>query len=128
STCAWLSTTASMSCGGKGNSELCRRVSGRLPKVRPQSSNSLKSPISTRCIEPVTIWVAPQKVTLTGDCRSCVKLLITSLYHLEQEVRRPLTTETQRAQRRQTKNEKNGKHLSFLIVFSVLSVSLWLTA
>src|SRR5207244_2965871 len=34
------------------------------PTTRPQSRRSLKPPVSTRCMEPVTDWVAPQKVTI----------------------------------------------------------------
>src|SRR5205823_3269512 len=53
-----------MSAGRKGKSRLRRRLSARGPWNRPQSSSSDRPPASTRCIEPVTVRVAPQNVVV----------------------------------------------------------------
>ena len=53
-----------MSRGRKGKSRLRRRLSARRPWNRPQSSSSDRPQASTRCIEPVTVPAAPQKVTV----------------------------------------------------------------
>src|SRR6516225_9892875 len=62
--CAWLRTTASTSLGAKGKSLFRFQASARRPWNSPQSSRIFCRPDSTRCIEPVTVRAAPQKVTL----------------------------------------------------------------
>src|SRR5712691_4128813 len=70
--CAWLRTTASIADGEKGNSRLLCRDSARRPTTRPQSKSNLEPLASTRCLEPVTDWAAPQKVTIGADIRCVV--------------------------------------------------------
>src|SRR5438874_5111913 len=69
---AWLRTTASIADGAKGNSRLLCRDSARRPTTRPQSNSSLEPLASTRCIDPVTDWAAPQKVTAGAEFRCVV--------------------------------------------------------
>src|SRR5579883_1492316 len=64
---AWLSNTASMSRGRKGNFWLRMRLSARRPWYSPQSRSSDWPHASTWCIEPVTVRAAPQKVTVSEE-------------------------------------------------------------
>ena len=59
-----LRTTASISRGRNGNSRLRLMLSARDPWNRPQSSRIDLPQASSRCIDPVTVWAAPQKVTV----------------------------------------------------------------
>src|SRR5262245_43695363 len=73
---AWLSRTASTSFGRKGNSRLRRSDSARPPWNSPQSSSTAWPQASTRCIEPVTVRAAPQKVTVgSGGARRLFAML-----------------------------------------------------
>src|SRR5689334_12771407 len=61
---AWLSRTASTSLARNGKSLFRARLSARRPWKSPQSSKSVRPAASRRCIEPVTVCAAPQKVTV----------------------------------------------------------------
>src|SRR6516225_8845807 len=78
--CAWLSRTALMSLGRNGKDWLRWKLSARRPWKSPQSSRRLCPQASTRCIEPVTLRVAPQKVTVGGEAGDLRWLAMPSLY------------------------------------------------
>src|SRR5438309_150559 len=61
--CAWLRMTAERLDGGNGKLRLRSCACGPQPKTRPQSSSRRRLAASTKCIDPVTAWAAPQKVT-----------------------------------------------------------------
>src|SRR5262245_7487803 len=63
---AWLRTIASISLGRNGKSRLRSRASVRRPWNRPQSRSIVRPQASIRCIDPVTVRAAPQKVTDGG--------------------------------------------------------------
>src|SRR5438132_708837 len=42
----------------------------------PQSSRTRFPAASTRCIDPVTVWAAPQKVTLIGALAALLVLMV----------------------------------------------------
>ena len=56
--------TAEMSFARNGKSRLRRWLSARRPWNRPQSRRIDFPPAETRCIDPVTVRAAPQKVTV----------------------------------------------------------------
>src|SRR5690348_17177184 len=58
-----------MSLGRQGNTLLRRWLSARRPWNNPQSKSKVLPQASTWCIEPVTVCVAPQKVTVgSAEC------------------------------------------------------------
>src|SRR5262245_37053905 len=68
-----------MSFASKGKDLLRRRASARGPWNSPQSSSSLWPLTWSKCIEPVTVRAAPQKVT-PGACTEEVGVVMRSLY------------------------------------------------
>ena len=60
--------------GTKGKAALRLRASSFLPWTRPQSSKMRRPAASTKCMEPVTDWAAPQNVT-RGPSVVCVEYL-----------------------------------------------------
>src|SRR5580698_9994066 len=65
SMCAWERITESMESTGKGKWLLRSKASWRRPWYRPQSRRKFLPPVSTWCMEPVTVLAAPQNVIFT---------------------------------------------------------------
>src|SRR4051812_3864839 len=86
---AWLSRTASMSLGRKGKCRLRWSLSARWPWKSPQSRSRDWPQASTWCIEPVTVRVAPQNVTV-GSVRGFRDLAMRLLFP-EQQIDDPAT-------------------------------------
>src|SRR5262245_15908337 len=76
---AWLRTTASSVSGGTGK-ETWGRVGRRTPHTVPQSRRRHSSPTSTRCMEPVTVCAAPQKVRVGAGTPRSQRMIIALLY------------------------------------------------
>ena len=64
--------------GVEGEAASRRRASSRRPRTRPQSSKMRRPAASTRCMDPVTDWAAPQNVT-RGESVDGVEYLFMTL-------------------------------------------------
>ena len=67
SMCTWERTTASTAGAANGSARFRASDSALLPWKRPQSRSTLPDRPVRRCLEPVTVRAAPQKVTRIPD-------------------------------------------------------------